>query len=227
MKPAISTLPKGAISEVFGSVSCGKTALLHSFLAEAAGGGECGCVIDVLNTFDPLSAAQAGIDLRRILWVRGKGGGSHGHIAHGHIEGKPRIDHAFKSVDMILHGGGFGVVVLDLSGVQPRDLNRIPLSYWYRFRLAVQNTPTRLLVVADVPIVKSCARLQLEAKRESILWNGSQSGALSKVFGGLDCAVEPRKTRVVPVVTNVVTNVITNVITSVITRDFKALPLAG
>ena len=197
MKPAISTLPKGAISEVFGSASCGKTALLHSFLAEAAGGGECGCVIDVLNTFDPLSAVQAGIDLRRILWVRGQGGGS-----------QIPIDRAFKSVDMILHGGGFGIVILDLSGLQPRDLNRIPLSYWYRFRLAVQNTTTRLLVAADVPIVRSCARLQLEAKRESILWNGP-------VFGGLDCAVEPRKTRVVPV------------LNSVITSDFKALPLAG
>jgi hypothetical protein len=197
MKPAISTLPKGAISEVFGSSSCGKTALLQSFLAEAAGGGECGCIIDVRNAFDPLSAAQAGIDLRRILWVRGRGAGS-----------EVRIDHAFKCVDMILHGGGFGVVILDLSSVQPRDLNRIPLSYWYRFRLAVQNTPTRLIVAADVPIVKSCARLQLAAKRESILWNGP-------VFGGLDCAVEPRKTRAVPVVN------------SVIASDFKRLPLAG
>jgi hypothetical protein len=197
MMPAISTLPKGAISEVFGSSSCGKTALLHSFLAEAAGGGECGCVIDVLNAFDPLSAAQAGIDLRRILWVRGKG-----------RESQVRIDHTFKCVDMILHGGGFGVVILDLSEVQSRDLNRIPLSYWYRFRLAVQNTPTRLIVAVDVPIVKSCARLQLEAKRESILWNGP-------VFGGLDCAVETRKTRLVPVVN------------SVIKSDLRNLPLAG
>jgi hypothetical protein len=90
---------------------------------------------------------------------------------------------------MILHAGGFGVVVLDLCDVPLRDLNSIPLSYWYRFRLAVENTPTSLIVTGDQPLVKSCARVQIEVKRERLLWRGP-------VFEGIDCELVPRKTRI-------------------------------
>jgi len=150
------TLPQGAISEVFGGRSSGKTALLHAFLAEATGAGECCAVVDVRNAFDPFSAAQNDVDLRKLLWVRGSG----------------RVDQAFKSVDMLIHAGGFGVVVLDLCDVEPQQLNRIPLSYWYRFRLAVQNTPTRLIVTGEVPLAKSCSRMRLETARQRIEWKG-------------------------------------------------------
>ena len=93
---------------------------------------------------------------------------------------------------MILHAGGFGVVVLDLCDVPLRDLNSIPLSYWYRFRLAVENTPTSLIVTGDQPLVKSCARVQLEVKRERLLWRGP-------VFEGIDFELASRKARI-PVV---------------------------
>ena len=108
--------------------------------------------------------------MRRLLWVR-----ANRHIAH-----------AFKAADMILHAGGFGVVVLDLCEAPLRDLNSIPLSYWYRFRLTVENTPTSLIVTGDQALVKSCARVQLEVKRERLLWRGP-------VFEGIECAVAPRK----------------------------------
>ena len=94
----------------------------------------------------------------------------------------------FKAVDLILHAGGFGVVVLDLCEVPVRDLNRIPLSYWYRFRLAVDHTPTRLIVAGDQPLVKSCARVQIEVKRERLLWRGP-------VFEGIGFELVHRKAR--------------------------------
>lgn len=171
---------QGSISEVFGAFSSGKTALVHSFLAEATAAGECCAIVDVLNAFDPLSAAQRGVDLHKLLWVRGPG-----------RVGEARVDHAFKCADMLIHGGGFGMVVLDLCDIAARDLNRIPFSYWYRFRLAVQNTPTRLIVAGDVPLVKSCARLQWEARRDFVAWRGL-------VFAGIESSIEPRKRRSVP-----------------------------
>ena len=67
-------------------------------------------------------------------------------------------------------------------------LNRIPLSYWYRFRLAVDHTPTRLIVTGDQPLVKSCARVQIEVKRERLLWSGP-------VFEGIDFELAHRKAR--------------------------------
>ncbi|MEO8631150.1 MAG: hypothetical protein ABI612_24080, partial [Betaproteobacteria bacterium] len=65
---------------------------------------------------------------------------------------------------------------------------RIPLSYWYRFRLAVENAPTSLIVAGDQPLVKSCARVQIEVKRERLQWRGP-------VFEGIDFEWVPRKTR--------------------------------
>ena len=127
-------------------------------------------MVDSRGAFDPLSASEAGVNLRRLLWIRGNA----------------RIENIFKATDLILHSGGFGVVVLDLCEVPLRDLNRIPLSYWYRFRLAVENTPTRLIVTGDQPLVKSCARVQLEVKRERFLWRGP-------VFEGINFEAQSRK----------------------------------
>lgn len=168
----MENLPKGSISEIFGEASSGKSLILNSLLAAASARGEFCALVDSCDAFDPLSAWRAGMDLRCLLWVRS----SH------------RVDQAFKAADMILHSGGFGMVVLDLCDVPQRDLNSIPLSYWYRFRLAVENTPTSLIVTGNQPLVKSCARVQLEMKRKRLLWRGP-------VFEGIDFEIVPRKAR--------------------------------
>jgi recA bacterial DNA recombination protein len=173
----MKALPKGAISEIFGCESSGKTLILQELLSFASARGEFCAVVDSRGAFDPLSASRSGVDLRRLLWVRGSHRADHW------------MEQAFKAADMILHAGGFGVVVLDLCDVPPRDLNSIPLSYWYRFRLAVENTPTSLIVTGDQPLVKSCARVQLEVKRERLLWRGP-------VFEGIDFEIIPRKARI-------------------------------
>ena len=166
----MTDFPQGALSELFGAASCGKTAFLHRFMAEASTRGDFCALVDSRGVFDPLSASEAGVNLRRLLWIRGNA----------------RIENTFKAADLILHSGGFGVVVLDLCDVPLRDLNRIPLSYWYRFRLAVENTSTRLIVTGDQPLVKSCARVQLEVKRERFLWRGP-------VFEGIEFEALSRK----------------------------------
>ena len=174
-------LPQGAITEISGAVSTGRTAVLHSILAEATQAEECCAMVDSLGSFDPLSAAQAGVKLQRLLWVRtsvlpGK---------HTPLEG------AIKATDLILHSGGFGVVILDLCEVSNRELNTIPLSYWYRFRRAIENTPTRLVVTSHVPLAKACARLSLVTYRKQVAWKGS-----TPLFRGIEFEVETRKQRV-------------------------------
>lgn len=166
------SLPRGAITEVFGAISSGRTALLHQILAEASARGEACAVVDGAGAFDPLSAAEAGVDLRRVLWVRCGG----------------RLDFTIKAADMIVHSGGFGVVALDLCEAENHGLNRIPLSYWYRFRNALENTPTRLVVMCHASLVKACA-LHLETKRERVTWRGKG------VFTGIEFVAEVRKQR--------------------------------
>ncbi|WP_313899738.1 RecA family protein [Tunturiibacter lichenicola] len=62
--------PIGALSELSGPECSGRTSLAHSFVARVIESGKIAAWIDVSDTFDAVSAAAAGIDLQRLLWVR-------------------------------------------------------------------------------------------------------------------------------------------------------------
>jgi recombination protein RecA len=63
-------LPIGAISEIVGPECSGRTTLALSFLASITRQGKVCAWIDVSDSLHPESAAAAGIDLDRLLWVR-------------------------------------------------------------------------------------------------------------------------------------------------------------
>ncbi len=150
-------LPRGAITEIFGLPSSGRTSFLLSTLAHATIHEEVCALIDTNDAFDPVSAAATGVNLDQLLWIRGGA----------------KLEHAFKAADMILQGGGFGLVGLDISDVPAKDARRIISSWWYRFRRTVEKTPTALVVIAADSCVRSCASLTLEMKREAYGWRSS------------------------------------------------------
>ncbi len=63
-------LPRGCLTEICGPASSGRTTLLLSAVAAATCRGEFCVVIDASDALDPYSAAAAGVDLGRLLWVR-------------------------------------------------------------------------------------------------------------------------------------------------------------
>lgn len=63
-------LPVGAITEMVGPESSGRTSLALSFLAGITRAGKVGVWIDVSNALHPETAAESGVDLTRLLWVR-------------------------------------------------------------------------------------------------------------------------------------------------------------
>lgn len=63
-------LPVGAITEVIGSSCSGRTSFALAFMAEITCAGQATAWIDVADAFDPESAAAAGVDLNRQLWIR-------------------------------------------------------------------------------------------------------------------------------------------------------------
>ena len=154
----IEGCPRGRITEIVGPVSSGRTSLLLSILAEATRLDEFCAVVDANNAFDPVSAEAAGVNLRRLVWVRCNG----------------NAEHAMKSADLLVHSGGFGIIALDLCEVPASITRRIPLSWWYRFRRAIENTPTVLLVLQNEPNAKACASLLLEMKRDDAAFTGTQ-----------------------------------------------------
>src|SRR5689334_423171 len=104
-------LPRGAVSEIFGRASSGKTSMLLSILAAATCRGEVCAVVDGHDAFSPSSAADAGVDLKRLLWVRCQ-----------------NVDQSLKATDLLLQGGGFGIVALDVSDLPLEAVHAVPLA---------------------------------------------------------------------------------------------------
>lgn len=154
----IEGCPRGRITEIIGPVSSGRTTLLHSILAEGARVGEFCAIIDTQNAFDPVSASDSGVDLRRLVWIRCNG----------------VLENAIKAADLLIHSGGFGVIALDLCETPSRLTRRLPLSWWYRFRRAIENTPSVFVILENEPNAKACASLLLEMKREETCFQGAE-----------------------------------------------------
>jgi hypothetical protein len=152
-------LPRGAITEISGPPSSGRTSAVVSILSEAVAGGEVSALVDGGDAFDPKSAANAGVELQHLLWVR----------CHN-------LDQVLKSTDLLLQGGGFGRVVMDLTDLPLPHVESIPLASWFRFQRAIEKTPTVLIVMSSRSIVKSAAALVLQMKMQIAQWSTILTG---------------------------------------------------
>ena len=153
-------IPRGALTEIAGPPSSGRSAFLCSLLAAASAKQEFCALIDAHNAFDPASAARAGVLLSRILWVRCGG----------------NAEHALKAADWLAQGGGLGLVALDLGDTPVKIAHRIPLAAWFRLRQAVENTRTALVSLAQRVHAPSCSALKIELSRTRTIWRGMGPG---------------------------------------------------
>jgi recombination protein RecA len=301
----IQGLPHGALTEIYGPASSGRTTLALSFLAEMTRQQQVCTIVDTSDSFDPESLAAAGAHLNRVLWIRcgnadtsedpasdctsvslpdfrqeafhrlqGLTSGRHPRdevrgmsqaisglmknkfnnppgasrdeaVAHtfGKITARSRdeqvaidrlpprrgddvlarrqargktitsriqtplprhpldkqqnpwsrLEQALKATDLILHNGGFGAVLMDLGDVPPLNARRIPLATWFRFRRAVDNTPTVFLLLTREPCAQTCASLVLRCQRCRERWSqAAESNGASGVatLEGLELEVE-------------------------------------
>lgn len=150
-------LPRGAITEIHGPHSSGRTTLLSSILSHATANDEVCALIDTADTFDPVSADSAGVLLDRVLWTRCKGD----------------AEIAMRVLDLILQSGGFGIVIFDLADTPVQTARRISLASWYRYRRTVEQTRTVLIVLGLEPYARQCASLSIEASQERLVWSGN------------------------------------------------------
>jgi len=150
-------LPRGAITEIHGPASSGRTSLLTAALASATARGECCALLDTSDAFDPASAAESGVLLPSLLWVRCGG----------------NAENALKAADLLIQGGGFGLVAMDRGDVPVEVARRVPLASWFRIRRAIENTPTVMVILEREHTVKSCASLMIGMRREGAIWSGA------------------------------------------------------
>ncbi len=179
-------IPRGCLTEICGPSSSGRTTLMLSAVREITQRGECCAWIDVSGAFNPYSASANGVVLGRLLVVR---------CAASHPKLAP-IDKAVRAVDMIIHDGGFTMIVLDLADILPRVAQKIPLSYWYRFRRAAESTSMCFVVVEQHPFAKSCASQVIQLHQRGSEWPTTRNQLRSpKLLTGIHYAAESTNMR--------------------------------
>jgi len=163
-------LPRGQLSEVVGARSSGRTTLVLQCLAAATARGEIAALIDTCDRLDVATALAAGVDLDRLLWVRGQGSERTAQSAQATVE--RAVDRALKALNLVLQAGGFGVVAIDLVDVAPAVLRRLPFTTWMRVQRAIEGSDTACVLLASEPLARSAGGLTLSlAGRAS--WTGA------------------------------------------------------
>src|SRR5437868_3568357 len=152
-------LRRGHVSEIVGARSSGRTSFLLQTLAASTRRGELVALVDALDMFDVESAAAAGIELDRLLWIRG-----HVVINPGLCGdmNQRALEQAIRAFTLVLQAGNFGLVVLDVAEAPLPALRRLPFTTWLRLQRMVEGTQTAALLVGPQPMARSSAGLTLQ-----------------------------------------------------------------
>jgi hypothetical protein len=157
--------------------------LLLQLLAAATQQGEVVAFVDTFDRLDVASAAAAGIELRRLLWVRGQ--------AISRTEGatdlrERTIDRALKALNLVLQAGGFALVAIDLADVPTEALRRLPFTTWLRVQRVIEGSDTACVLVTPEPLARSAGGVTLSLAGRT-RWTGA--AARSRRVEGLDVTV--------------------------------------
>jgi recombination protein RecA len=175
-------LPRGQLSELAGPRSSGRMTLLLQMMAAATARGEIVALVDMLDRLDVASAAAAGVDMSRLLWIRGQ-----------EISADRAIDRALKALNLVLQAGGFGVVALDLADVPLVALRQIPLTTWMRVQRVIEGSDTACVLMTSEPLARSAGGLTITLGGRPT-WIGTSDR--SRRLSGVDLrvrVVSPRK----------------------------------
>ncbi len=164
-------VPRGQVSEVVGPASSGRTSVAWAALAAATRRGESVALIDTFDRFDPPSAHACGMDLSKLLWVRGqavsKTSSNHAvAIDPAWLPGvravngpgtfiERVIDRAIKALNLVVQSGVCTLVVIDLIDLPATALRRLPASTWFRVERAIEGSDTAVLILASMPVARS------------------------------------------------------------------------
>jgi len=158
-------IPVGAISELVGCSSSGRTSLALSILAQRTKVEQVCAWVDVDDTFDPESAAASGVRLDHLLWIRCHNRSPRDYPTKSSSSRNSqwtRLDQSLRSIDLLLQAGGFAAIVLDLGNIAPEHGRRIPLATWFRFRQAADHARCSLVLLGRAAYAQSSSALVLE-----------------------------------------------------------------
>ncbi len=136
-------LLEGAVTEVCGSSGAGQV-LLSAMLDAAVRESFQLALVDGGSAFSP--SDWPGHQLSRMLWVRCE-----------------TARQTVKAADLLLRDGNLPLLIVDLQGLKPGELRRIPASTWHRFHRVIEPTASVLVILTSQPMVEGAAsRIVLE-----------------------------------------------------------------
>jgi|KBSMisStaDraftv2_1062788.scaffolds.fasta_scaffold347910_1 recombination protein RecA len=168
--------PRGQISELIGPRSSGRTSLLLRMMAAATARGELVALVDALDMLDVESAAAAGIDFERLLWIRGHVVTNSGLCRELN---QRAIEQAIRAFTLVLQAGNFGLVVFDVAEAPADAVRRLPFTTWLRLQRMVEGSQTACVLVGGEAMARSSAGLTLQlglgvaAVAPSALWRAA------------------------------------------------------
>jgi hypothetical protein len=154
-------IPRGRVSEIHGTASSGRTGLALALVARMTSGGALAAWIDPGDRLDPSSAATAGVDLARFLWLRGERMGAR------------VLAEAMAAAATVVGSGLFEIVVVDLATAPGHDLRRLPSTTWIRLQRMVEDTPSALLLLADAHVAQGPGGVSLALQSSGPRWSGT------------------------------------------------------
>src|SRR5438067_10522093 len=165
-------LARGKMTEVAGRGA--RWSMVIATIAAATSMGEAAALVDVGDHFDPQLAEAAGVDLRRLLWVRPK-----------------TLKDAVTAAEM-LGATGFQLVVLD-AGLPPLRGRRLPDAAWVRLARTCETHGCTLLVSAPYALTGTTSEAMLLAQAVRPRWLGR--GTSPRVLAGAEMTVRLEKHR--------------------------------
>jgi recombination protein RecA len=109
-----------------------------------------------------------------------------------------RMEQALRAADLLLQGGGFRGIVLDMGSIPPQAVARVPLATWFRYRAAAARTQSSILLLSQYPCAGSSAELVLQMQA------GAPLRDEETVFSGLTHQVKVVRRRFADTPTNIV-----------------------
>jgi hypothetical protein len=165
-------LPRGKLVELAGRRSSGRFSIGLSALASVTSSGEPAALVDLGEHLDPRGAADSGVDLELLLWVRPR-----------------RVKEALASAEMLLNAG-FPLVVADF-GLSAGGARFVPDAAWIRLARAVEAQGSSLLLLTPYRLSGIAADAVLATASSRPLWQGA--GKTPRLLTGLSSRLTLQK----------------------------------
>jgi hypothetical protein len=152
---------RGQLSEIHGPLSSGRTGVALSLAARSTGSGALAAWIDPLDRLDPASAVSAGVELGRLLWLRGD----------PEVRGRALL-RAVAAAGTLVDSGVFELVVLDVAGYTPSELQRLPGATWLRLQRSLEDTACCAMLLAASHLAHGPRGVSLALQPKGPQWSG-------------------------------------------------------